>query len=140
MGFTKLFGDILDSTIWQEPQPTRLVWITMLAMADRDGIVSAAVPGLARRAGVTREECESALASFLSPDPDSRSKEYDGRRIEAVDGGWELLNHYKYRTKMDAEEAAEKHAARQRKYQAKKDAKEAAKQAKIDKIFAEGKE
>ena len=85
--FVKLFGSILDSTVWQEPATTRVVWITMLAMTDESGFVAASVPGLAHRAGVTLEECETALAAFLRPDPYSRTKEHEGRRIEADDGG-----------------------------------------------------
>lgn len=112
-GYTKLFPSILDSTVWHTPLATKVVWITLLAMADRDGIAEASVPGLARRAGVTREQCEDALACFLAPDPDSRTKDHDGRRIVEVDGGWRLLNSEKYREKASADERREKDAARQ---------------------------
>lgn len=95
--FVKLYGSILYSTVWLEPLPTKVVWITMLALADADGLVRAAVPNLAQIAGVTRNECEKAIATLSAPDPDSKSKEYDGRRVEAVDGGWLILNHRKYR-------------------------------------------
>jgi hypothetical protein len=67
-------------------------------MADKDtGIVEASIPGLANRAGVTIEETEAALKSFLSPDPYSRTKDYEGRRIKEVDGGWLLLTYNKHR-------------------------------------------
>ena len=46
-GFTKLFPEMIDSTIWREDMPTKIVWITMLAKASRNGVVSASVPGLA---------------------------------------------------------------------------------------------
>jgi hypothetical protein len=45
--FTKLFSSITESTVWDEPDRVRLVWITMLAMADKHGRVWASVPGLA---------------------------------------------------------------------------------------------
>ena len=73
-------------------------------MADSRGEVRASVPGLARIAGVSREECLIALDSFLRPDIDSRSQEYEGRRIKEVDGGWLLINHGKYRALRSAEE------------------------------------
>lgn len=97
MTFTKLFNTILDSTVWQEGLETRVVWITLLAMADKFGEVQASVPGLARRAGVSLEECKAALAKFLGPDEYSRSRDHDGRRIEEIEGGWRLLNHAYYR-------------------------------------------
>ena len=99
-GFTKLFSSIVTSTIWEETNPTRIVWITMLAMADREGEVASSIPGLARTANVSLQDCETALRAFLGPDPYSRTKDFEGRRIEVIDGGWKLLNHAKYRDAM----------------------------------------
>ena len=103
MTFTKLFSSITESTIWTEDHPTRLTWITMLAMADRKGRVWASLPGLANRARVTLTEVEVAIAKFLSPDKYSRTEDNEGRRIEPIDGGWRLLNHEKYRSIRDEE-------------------------------------
>jgi hypothetical protein len=94
--YTKLFSSITESTVWGEAYATRIVWVTMLAMADAQGDVYGAVPGLARRANVTLPEVEAALAAFLTPDPYSRTKDDDGRRIEEIEGGWHLINHGKY--------------------------------------------
>lgn len=105
--FTKLFGSILASTVWQEPDATRLTWITMLAMADKEGLVSASVPGLAHMARVSVPQCEEALRTFLAPDPYSRTPDHDGRRIEADAGGWRLLNHAMYRAIRDSEDRRE---------------------------------
>ena len=101
MSFTKLFASLLDSTLWvEQPHHVVRVWVTMLAMADKDGLVAASVPGLARRACVTTAEAEEALRVFLSPDRYSRTPDHEGRRIREVAGGWELLNYAKYRAKM----------------------------------------
>lgn len=94
--FVKLYATLLTSTVWSEPHSTRIVWITLLTMADRDGYVAASIPGLAHSAHVSRAECEIALKTFLAPDADSRTKEHQGRRIEIVDGGWIVLNREKY--------------------------------------------
>jgi hypothetical protein len=102
--YTKLLSSITESTVWYEPDATRLVWITMLAMADRNGRVWASIPGLAGRARVSSDACRTAIACFLAPDPDSRTKEHEGRRIEEIDGGWHLLNHTKYRELRDTDE------------------------------------
>lgn len=102
--FTKLFSSITESTIWCEDSDTRIVWVTMLAMADRKGRVWASIPGLANRARVPLEAAEKALGRFMSPDKYSRTPDYDGRRIEPIDGGWQLLNYEKYRAMRDEEE------------------------------------
>jgi hypothetical protein len=96
-GYTKLFGSIVASTIWRESKETKIVWITMLALADAYGIISASIPGLADLAKVTISECEEALQRLMSPDPYSRTKDFEGRRIEEVEGGWRILNYVKYR-------------------------------------------
>jgi len=100
-GFTKIFSSMLDSTIWDEPWDVKGVWITMLAMANRNGNVMASVPGLARRATVSLEACENALSKFLAPDKYSRTPDQEGRRIEVIEGGWHLLNYVKYREMRD---------------------------------------
>jgi len=101
--FTKLFASITESTVWMQPDHVRLVWITMLAMADRQGRVMASIPGLAHRARVETEQCRQAIDILMAPDPDSRTKDFEGRRIEEIDGGWRLLNHEKYRALRDEE-------------------------------------
>ncbi len=120
MSYVKLFESILDSTVWQEDLHVKVVWITMLAMKDIDGVVHASIPGLAKRAGVTTPQCEEALAKFLGPDPYSRTKTNDGRRIAEVDGGWEVLNHDKYRDLLDADDQRAKAAERMRRYRERK--------------------
>jgi len=102
--FTKLFSSITESTVWCEPDRTRLVWITMLAMADKHGRIWGSIPGLANRARVPVDDARIAITTFLSPDPDSRTPDHDGKRIEPIDGGWRLLNYKKYRGVRDEEE------------------------------------
>jgi hypothetical protein len=66
-GFTKLFNSILSSTVWREPLATKVVWITMLALADRDGIVEAALPGLAHLAGVDVDQATGEVVGINPP-------------------------------------------------------------------------
>jgi hypothetical protein len=96
-GYTKLYASILDSSVWSESHATVRVWIAMLAMADQDGHVEASLGGLARRANVTREECEQALSVLAGPDLDDKSGVDDGRRVRKVERGWSITNHRRYR-------------------------------------------
>ena len=95
--YVKIFQDILDSSIWDENLATRIVWITMLIMADERGVVRASTSGVRRRAGVTRDEMAQAMKVLVGPDLDSKDQTYAGRRVERVDGGWLVLNNMKYR-------------------------------------------
>jgi hypothetical protein len=120
MQFTKLFSSILDSTIWQEPNDTKVLWITLLAMSDRNGEVHASIPGIARRAGISLDSCERALGSLMAADPYSRNKDHHGRRIAEIDGGWGLLNHAKYRELLSVEERREYNRRKQAESRAKR--------------------
>lgn len=96
--------------------PTRIVWITMLALADRDGHVRSSESGLARLANVTAEDCHHALERFLAPEIErGGTPDYEGRRIEEVLGGWLILNYAKYRDLTDAETRREQWRTSQRK-------------------------
>lgn len=120
MSYTKLFASLLTSTIWTEDDKTRIVWITLLALADKNGEVTATIPGLAKLASVPIKDCERAIQKFLSPDKYSRTKDDEGRRIEQIDGGWSLLNHAKYRELSSREEQKTAAAARQQRYRDRK--------------------
>lgn len=107
MGYTKLFNEILASTIWDEEMYVKVVWITVLAMKNERNQVMASVPGVAHMARVSIEQAQKAIDKFLAPDQYSRSKENDGRRLEIIDGGWHILNGEKYKRKMSEDERRE---------------------------------
>lgn len=101
--FALLWGKILESSLWvQESKETRLVWITILAMKDKDGVVEASVVGLADRAKVTPKECEAALKVLTSPDANDTSGVEKGVRLKRVQGGWKVVNNDLYRFSTEA--------------------------------------
>jgi hypothetical protein len=119
MAYTKLFASIIHSTIWQAPPTVKILWVTMLAMVDKNGTVQASIPGLAKASDISIEECISGLEFLKAPDPFSRTKDNEGRRIMEVDGGWFLLNHAKYRAIRSEEDAAEANRLRVQKFREK---------------------
>lgn len=117
--FVKVYGSILDSSIWLEPDGTRLLWLTMLCMADPwSGVVTASIGGLAARARISREACVAGLETLSSPDLDSKNQDNEGRRIEKVEGGWRILNHELYRNRRTRQQ--EQTTERVRRYRARK--------------------
>jgi hypothetical protein len=139
MPFVKLDCAMLNSTIWFDRE-AREVFITALLMAEpialsesmaqlkvdsldttdwsvppgRYGFVPAAGVGIVRRAGIEQTAGIEALRRLGQPEDGSRTSEYDGRRLVRVDGGYIVLNYFKYR---DQDYTA---AERQRRYRDRK--------------------
>jgi hypothetical protein len=117
-GYCKLHAKIVMSSIWAEPPHVRLLWITMLAVADADGNVEGSVCGLANLARISVEDCEAGLRRLQQPDPFS-SDGTTGERIQALtDGLWHIINHDRYRERQTRRQALD--AARKKKARAKK--------------------
>ncbi len=113
--WTPLWGKIVDSSIWREPDHVRIVFITMLALKDRDHIVRANAYNIANRANKTEAEVLDALRVLSEPDGKRLEPQpHEGRRIKKVPEGYLFLNGEYYR-KMMVEEMAK---ARNRRSQA----------------------
>lgn len=122
-GYVKIYSSILNSSVWSEPPATRCVWLTMLASCDADGKVETSFQGLCRAANVTPDECRLAVKALEAPDLDSKSPEWGGRRIEKVEGGWQILNYVKYRELRSPNQVAT--AERQARFRARQEAEDA---------------
>ena len=97
--YNKIFTKILDSSIWLETNPTRIVWMTLIASMDESGFCQySAMGNLAGRARVTLEEAAEAIRVLEAPDKESGDPAHEGRRLERVPGGWMVLNAEKYRS------------------------------------------
>jgi hypothetical protein len=107
MGFTKLFSEIVCSSIWNEDDKTRLVWITLLAIKDGTHVARATIGGLAHQARVSVEDCRRAVQKLSNPDPDGLDQPYEGRRIKLVDHGFLVLNGEFYKKRRDDEDRKE---------------------------------
>lgn len=120
--YNKLFTKILDSTIWLAPSDHRIVWITLIAAMDQDGLAEfGSIENLAARARVKLDVAQKAIKDFEAPDKHDRTQEFEGRRIERVPGGWLVLNAVKYRDIVTSTVAREKSRERMRKFRERKE-------------------
>jgi hypothetical protein len=111
--YIKLWDDILDSTIWMEEDHVVRVFLTFLLVANWDGFVDMPIPAIAQRARVSIQECIAAIEKLEAPDPFSRTKAEQGRRIIRVTEEqtlWHITNFEKRRGLRD-EKAKRKHQA-----------------------------
>lgn len=112
-GYSKLFSSIVTSSVWCEDNTVLRVWIAMLATCDHRGIVEGGVPGFASLCRISCDEMRRALQILSSPDPDSRTPDNDGKRIEAIKGGWRILNYLEYRNRLQEKEGSKSRAMRE---------------------------
>lgn len=101
--FVILDAEILSSSVWSEAAHVRLVWITLLILCDTEGYVGASVPGIARAAGVSLDDAVDAMWRLQQPDPHSRTKACEGRRVEEVERGFRVLNFMEHLDRLSAE-------------------------------------
>ena len=123
MAYSKLHASIVGSSLWTETDTVRILFITLLALCDRDGIVYGSKIGLNRLANIDPDTADSAWSALLSPDDNSsdkmRAPENEGRRIEAVPGGFKLLNFEYYRGLRNDDDRREQNRAAQAKFKSK---------------------
>lgn len=118
--YNKLFAKIVDSSIWLEPDQTRIVWFMFIALMNEDGFVGfASIANVAYRARISHRKAAEALKILESPDANSADPDNDGRRIEKVPGGWIILNAEKYRNLVTREMVREQTRERVARHRAK---------------------
>ncbi len=102
--WTPLWSGIIESSIWQEPDFVRIVFITMLAKKDSDDVCRGNAFNIGRWANKTEEEVLKALKILSSPDKKRiEPQPHEGRRIKKVDDGWLILNGSVYRERVQEE-------------------------------------
>lgn len=102
-GYVPLFDTVLDGTLFGK-WPHTGIWTCLLSQVDQHGEIDMHPNLLAAKIGVTAEVLMACIDDFMRPDPGSRTKDHDGRRLELIDPdardwGWRVVNHSKYREK-----------------------------------------
>ncbi len=121
MAYSKLHASLVNSSLWCEPDKVRILFITMLAIADRDGCIYGSRSGVFRQANITHDpDGDDPFEILLSPDPDSsdllRNPDNEGRRIEEIPGGFRLLNYAYYRGLRNDDDRREQNRVAQERY------------------------
>ncbi len=99
-----LWSGIVDSSIWDESDTVCKVFLTILALKDSDHIVRLNAYQLWNRSRKSEVEVLEALRVLSSPDTKRvEGQEHEGRRIQAVEDGWLVLNGEKYRERVQVE-------------------------------------
>lgn len=108
--YGKIFDSIYDGTLranWK----ALVTFQQLIVLSDADGIVDMTQYALHGRTGIPLDIIEEGIKHLSEPDPNSRSKTEDGRRIVLIDPnrpwGWKLVNHQHYKELRTAEDRRE---------------------------------
>jgi hypothetical protein len=120
--YVKMFKSIFDGSLYGQFEPT-VVFMAMLVIAEREGIVDMTIPAIAARCGYPEDIVRRGIAELEKPDPQSRTPDEEGRRIirleETRDWGWRITNYEKYEKIRSAEERREYFKLKKREQRAK---------------------
>ena len=73
-----------------------------IILADKDGYVTGSLDSIFRRTTVPLDILETGVEILEAPDPDSRTKRSEGRRIiKQENWGWKIVNYKQYRDARD---------------------------------------
>lgn len=120
--YAKVYAKILDSTVARD-WFVRHVFMDLIVLADRDGVVDMPIDQIAYRTRGDAAVIARAIEILARAEPESRTQEYEGRRLEAIDDagyGWKILNYTKYRNLKSSAELAESNRERQRRFKEKR--------------------
>lgn len=108
--YVKMFKSIFDGSLYGQFEPT-VVFMAMLVIAEREGIVDMTPQAIAARCGYPLDIVLRGIEELEKPDPRSRTPDEDGRRIikleDSRDWGWRITNYEKYEKIRSAEERRE---------------------------------
>jgi hypothetical protein len=102
MGYTPLFETMLTGSLYGR-WPHTGVWACLLSRASHAGVIDESPQSLAASIGLPVAELMRCIDDFMKPDPDSRTADHEGRRLELIDPhrswGWKVINLSLYRAK-----------------------------------------
>ena len=80
----------------------------MVILADEQGVVDMTPEAISRRTTITIEIIKEGIQALEQPDPDSRTPDLEGRRLERLgdqrEWGWRVVNYLHYRAIRTADE------------------------------------
>ena len=114
--FGKIFAQMWQGSMVGKPD-LQLVFVYLLANCDRGGVVDHHPSVIAALTGIAEDRVRAALSDLESADPQSRTPDLDGARLERLDDhrdwGWRIVNHAKYQELRSEEMRREQNRAAQ---------------------------
>lgn len=119
--YGKVFASMYEGSMMGRGPEVFAVWPYILSTTSDEGFVEINPFLVAVKIGMKPEAVQEVLKDFLSPDPSSRSKELEGRKLEKIgEFLYRVVNHAYYRAIRNAEDRREQNRLAQERFRAKK--------------------
>jgi hypothetical protein len=113
------------------------VFTNLMAHASKDGVVDKHFRAIAEETGLNVDEVKAAILVLEAPDPESRSPEAEGARLQRLDEhriwGWQIVNYAKYRAIRSEDDRAEQNRLAQARWRERNKSKQPSATSKRDK-------
>jgi len=95
--FGIIYQAIFRSSLMDQPVEIRYVWDCMLVLSGSTPFVRMGPRAIAHETHLPLDLVQTALRVFLSPDPESTTRDHEGRRLELIEegnerAGYRILN------------------------------------------------
>lgn len=98
--YGKIFEQMYDGSLAYGEWEALVTFQQLIILADADGIVDMTPIAISRRTSIPLDIIEKGIKALMEPDPHSRSKQEDGRRVVCIDPergwGYWLVNYEHY--------------------------------------------
>lgn len=119
--YGKIFASTFTGSMVGSGADVFAVWSYIIANTGPDSVVELNPVLIAAQIGISKEAVSVVLDFLGSPDPNSRTKTEDGKRIEKIgEFSYHVVNHAHYRGLRNNEDRREQNRAAQRRFQDRK--------------------
>ncbi len=96
--YAKVFSSMYTGSMYGAGMHVFAVWGWVLAHKDENGCVEINAQLVANELGGDAQQVEEAITYLCAPDPNSRSKGHEGRRLmKESQFGYRVVNHHRYK-------------------------------------------
>lgn len=118
--YGKIYTSFFEGSIMECDMKVRYIFMSMIILSDKDGILDMTEKAIAERVGVEVDDVREAISELMKPDKNSRSENNNGARLVKIRDtfGWQVVNKQYYRSLTMARDRSDYMRAYMRQYRA----------------------
>lgn len=99
--YGKIWKSMFEGSLYDAGWEAIITFMILITFANKNGEVDITLSALSGKTTIPKKHLENGVAALMAEDPESRTKDDDGRRIVLIDPdgkswGWRIVNYEKY--------------------------------------------